>query len=185
MIPIFTAISGLEKRPKNRYHRTWHTTRGLLDAKNRHMYILVIAAAIRVLLVVHTVHFCVFFPHPSYYVIIFAFLFSLPPTVGVARIRGHTAGSSTPSPVRFVPTIYIARSFALLFPPSSYVCNYVWITPELRLKNVWKTSELRLKNVWIMSEIRLPKLLIVFFELCLNYVWITSELCLNYVYPSY
>ena len=37
------------------------------------------------------------------------------------QIRGHIAGSSPPSPLRFVPSIFIARRFQLFLPSSTRV----------------------------------------------------------------
>ena len=64
--------------------------------------------------------------------LVFCFLFSshllfsssfflLPPTVVVTQIRGHTAGSSPPSPPPHVPCIFIARKVRPVLPSSIHV----------------------------------------------------------------
>ena len=63
-----------------------------------------------------------FFPfsfavHPIYYLHLY---FSLSFLV-VAQIRGHIAGSSPPFPLRFVPCIFIARTFQLFLLSSTRV----------------------------------------------------------------
>ena len=52
--------------------------------------------------------------------IIFALLFSLFPS-RITQIRDHIAGSSPPSPLRFVPCTFIARRFQLFLPLSTPV----------------------------------------------------------------
>ena len=55
--------------------------------------------------------FSFFFFHPIYYICP-SFLSLLV----VTQIRGHIAGSSPPSPVRFVPCFVLARRFQLFLP---------------------------------------------------------------------
>ena len=51
-----------------------------------------------------------------------ALIFALPPTSSRnSQIQGHVAGSSPPSPVRFVPSIFTARRLELFLPSSTRV----------------------------------------------------------------
>ena len=47
--------------------------------------------------------------------------FSLPPVVVATQIRGHIAGSSPPSPLRFMPCIFVARRLQPFLPLSTRV----------------------------------------------------------------
>ena len=61
--------------------------------------------------------FSFFFPHPIYIFALLFFLFLLVVTL----MQGHIAGSSPPSPLRFVPCICIARRFKVFLPSSTRV----------------------------------------------------------------
>ena len=69
--------------------------------------------------------FFVFFssiPFTWYYVLLSSPFYSLSLLlIVVTQIRSHIAGSSPPSPVRFVPCIFIARRFQLFLPSSTRV----------------------------------------------------------------
>ena len=64
--------------------------------------------------------FCFVLFHLFIPFIVFALLFSLSLLV-VSQIRGPMAGSSPPSPLRFVPCIFIARRFQLFLLSSTCV----------------------------------------------------------------
>ena len=57
--------------------------------------------------------------HPL--LIIFALLFYSLSLLVVTQIRGHIAGSSPPTPLRFVPCIFIGRRFQLFLPSSTRI----------------------------------------------------------------
>ena len=82
--------------------------------------------------------FCFFFNMPF----IFHRASFLSPLLVVTQIRGHVAGSSPPSPVRFVPCIFIARRlWPLLLSPTRA------LPPHATSRGVWSTRARRITQV--------------------------------------
>ena len=97
--------------------------------------------------------------------------------LGVTQIRGHKAGSSPPSPLRFDPCIFIAKIVNLFLPSSTRVARAIYPPNkptqqayEQRIHTTWYlyayNKQRNLLMCWACVVHRFPFISFLFFFLC-------------------